>query len=132
MLELTRKSDYAIRGMLYLAHQAEGRISLISEIAAGALVPQSFLGKILQNFSKIGLVRSTRGTGGGFTLGRPADTITLLDIVEAVEGSIKPNFCVLQDNMCGLQKACKVHPVWMRLRDEIRQTLGGVTLKELA
>ena len=132
MLELTRKSDYAIRGMLYLAHQAEGRISLISEIAAWALVPQSFLGKILQNFSKIGLVRSTRGTGGGFTLGRPADTITLLDIVEAVEGSIKPNVCVLEDNMCGLQKTCKVHPVWMRLRDEIRQTLGGVTLKELA
>jgi Rrf2 family transcriptional regulator, iron-sulfur cluster assembly transcription factor len=132
MLELTRKGDYAIRGMLYLARQPQNKVSLISEIAAAARVPQSFLSKIFQNFNKIGLVRSTRGVGGGFTLGRPAARITLFEIVEAVEGPIRPNLCVLADHACSFKGSCKVHPVWMKLRGDIKKTLSGVTLKDLA
>lgn len=131
MLGLTRKGDYAIRGMVYLAGQPEGSISLVSDIAKSVLVPQSFLAKIFQSLSKLGLVNSTRGTGGGFTLSRSADQITLLEIVEAVEGPIIPNKCVMRDDKCGLKKACCVHPVWIELQHSIHKILGGVTLKSL-
>ena len=131
MIELSRKGDYAIRGMVYLAGQAEGTISLISDIAAAAEVPQSFLAKIFQNFNKLGLVQSIRGAGGGFTLGRPADQITLLDIVTAVEGPIMPNRCVMTNNKCGFKSSCRVHPVWMRMRDDIEKTLKSVSLDQL-
>jgi Rrf2 family transcriptional regulator, iron-sulfur cluster assembly transcription factor len=132
MLELTRKGDYAIRGMLFLARQPQNKISLISEIAADTQAPQSFLSKIFQNFTKIGLVRSARGVGGGFTLGRPADQITLFEIVEAVEGPIKPNVCVMADHACGFKDSCKVHPLWIKLRNDMTKTLSSVTLKDLA
>jgi len=132
MLELTRKGDYAIRGMLFLARQPDKKVSLISEIASEAEVPQSFLAKIFQNFTKIGLVRSARGVGGGFTLGRPADRITLFEIVEAVEGPIKPNVCVVADHACSFKNSCKVHPIWLKIRSDIKKTLSSVTLKDLA
>ena len=67
-MELTRKGEYAIRGIIYLAQQPAGRVSLISEIAAASDVPQTFLAKIFQSFAKLGLVTSSRGTGGGFVL----------------------------------------------------------------
>jgi len=131
MLGLTRKGDYAIRGLLYLAGQPEGSISLISDIAKSVLVPQTFLAKIFQSLGKSGLVNSARGTGGGFTLARPADQITLLDIVEAVEGKIIPNKCVMSDDKCSFKKTCNVHPVWIKMQNSIYEILGGATLKSL-
>ena len=68
MMELTRKGEYAIRGILYLASRPQGKVALISEIAESAEVPKSFLAKIFQSFAKVGLVSSFRGTGGGFVL----------------------------------------------------------------
>ncbi len=95
MMELTRKGEYAIRGMIYLAQQPPGKVSLISEIALACDVPQTFLAKIFQSFAKIGIINSSRGTGGGFVLGRPAASITLRQVVEAVEGPIVPNRCLI-------------------------------------
>jgi Rrf2 family transcriptional regulator, iron-sulfur cluster assembly transcription factor len=131
MLSLTRKGDYAIRGLVYLAKQPEGSISLISEIAEGVQVPQSFVAKIFQSLAKTGLINSTRGTGGGFTLARSSSQITLLEIVEAIEGPIIPNKCIMRDDKCGLKPKCTVHPVWIRLQDSIHSILGGVTLSSL-
>lgn len=131
MIELSRKGDYAIRGMLYLARQNEGTVSLIKDIASAVKVPQSFLAKIFQDFNKIGLVKSTRGTGGGFSLGKPAGQISLFDIVTAIEGPIKPNRCIMADSTCSFKKTCTVHPVWLKMRDSIEAQLKKVTLKEL-
>ena len=100
MMELTRKGEYAIRGIVYLAARPPEQICLLSEIAAAVDVPQTFLAKIFQQFSKVGLVKSYRGTGGGFVLGRAADAITLLEVVEAVEGTIIPNRCVNNEGEC--------------------------------
>jgi Rrf2 family iron-sulfur cluster assembly transcriptional regulator len=131
MIELSRKGDYAIRGMLYLARQKDGTISLIKDIASAVKVPQSFLAKIFQDFNKIGLVKSTRGAGGGFSLGKPAEEISLFDIVTAIEGPIKPNRCIMANNACSFKKTCPVHPVWLTMRDNIEAQLKEVTLKEL-
>lgn len=131
MMELTRKGEYAIRGIIYLAQQPPGQVSLISEIAAAAEVPQTFLAKIFQNFAKLGLVTSSRGTGGGFVLGRPASQITLKDVVEAVEGPILPNRCLL-GSACDRGGPCRVHEVWREVQKQISSTLESVTIDTLA
>lgn len=132
MMELTRKGEYAIRGILYLARQPKGKLSLTGEIADASGVPKTFLAKILQDFTKVGLVNSFRGTGGGFTLARPPDSITLREVVEAVEGPVLPNRCLIGAGSCERDISCLVHPVWKRVRDEIVRILDGVTIEELA
>jgi len=132
MIELTRKGEYAIRGIVYLAAQQEGRVCLLSEIAAAVDVPATFLAKIFQQFSKIGLVKSYRGTGGGFVLGRASDKITMLEVVEAVEGPIIPNRCVITPGECSRDVFCKVHPVWKRVQVQVCDVLAKVTLKDLS
>jgi Rrf2 family transcriptional regulator, iron-sulfur cluster assembly transcription factor len=132
MMELTRKGEYAIRGVIYLAQQAPGKISLISEIAEATGAPQTFLAKILQNFAKIGIVNSYRGTGGGFTLGRSPSKITLREVVEAVEGPIMPNRCLIGSGSCDRDDQCNVHPVWRKVQGQVIEILDSVTLEELA
>jgi Rrf2 family iron-sulfur cluster assembly transcriptional regulator len=132
MMELTRKGEYAIRGIVYLATQPADQVCLLSDIAAAVDVPQTFLAKIFQQFSKIGLVRSYRGTGGGFVLGRPPEKITLLEVVEAVEGPIIPNRCVTGTGECIRTDTCNVHPVWLDVQVKVKDILAGVSLKELA
>jgi Rrf2 family transcriptional regulator, iron-sulfur cluster assembly transcription factor len=132
MMELTRKGEYAIRGIIYLAQQPPGRVSLVSEVAAAADVPQTFLAKIFQSFAKLGLVTSSRGTGGGFVLARPAAAITLREVVEAVEGPILPNRCLLASSVCDRGGPCNVHDVWRRVQTEVVLILESVTIEELA
>ena len=132
MMELTSKGEYAIRGIVYLAGKPIDKVCLLSEIAVAVDVPPTFLAKIFQQFSKIGLVKSFRGTGGGFMLGRDPENITLLEVVEAVEGPIVPNRCVVMPSDCGRSDFCSVHPVWKHVQGEVRVVLEGVTLKELS
>lgn len=132
MRSISRKGDYAIRGMVYLAGQPPGRVVLAGEIARAMDVPPQFLAKIFQHFGKLGLVRSFRGSGGGFQLARPPGEITLLEIVEAVEGPVMPNRCVLSGGACSRVKGCPVHPVWKKVRSSVVGILSGVTLKDLA
>jgi Rrf2 family protein len=131
MMELTRKGEYAIRGIVYLAGKPLDKVCLLSDIAAAVDVPPTFLAKIFRQFSKMGLVKSFRGTGGGFMLGRAPEKITLLEVVEAVEGPIAPNRCSTNAADCERSGSCTVHPVWKRVQDEVRGALKSVTLKEL-
>jgi Rrf2 family transcriptional regulator, iron-sulfur cluster assembly transcription factor len=132
MLHLTRKGDYAIRGMVYLAMQPMDRMSLISVMSSEIDVPQALLAKIFQNLGKVGLVKSSRGMGGGFSLGRPAAEISLIEIVEAVEGPIVLNRCLLRPGECDRDALCTVHPVWRQVQEKMRGILGSVTLRQLA
>jgi len=132
MMELTRKGEYAIRGIIYLARQPQGKLSLVGEIADASGVPKTFLAKILQDFTKVGLVNSYRGTGGGFCLARTPDRISLREVVEAVEGPILPNRCLIGAGSCERDASCLVHPVWKRVRDEIVTILDSVNIEELA
>ena len=132
MMELTRKGEYAIRGIVYLAQQPPGKIALISEIADATEVPQTFLAKIFQSFAKLGLVQSFRGTGGGFLLGRSPAQITLRQVVEAVEGPIMPNRCLMAEGSCDRSVRCLVHPVWRKVQGEVVKILDDVTLEDLA
>lgn len=131
MMELTRKAEYAIRGMLYLSRQQEGTISMLVNIAGAVEAPKTFLAKIFQELVKTGLIKSTRGVRGGFVLARPPERITLREIVEAIEGPIMPNQCLMGEGVCSFQNTCPVHPVWRRLQAVTKGILDEVTLKTL-
>jgi Rrf2 family transcriptional regulator, iron-sulfur cluster assembly transcription factor len=131
MMGLTRKAEYAIRGMLYLAARHDDSFAMLGTIAEGVEVPRPFLAKILQSLAYKGLIKSTRGVGGGFALARPAARISLCDIVEAVEGPIMPNGCLMGQDACPRERSCPVHPVWRRLQSVTRGILEEVTLQAL-
>jgi len=111
-VQLTRGSEYAIQGMLYLARQPRGRKVMTGEIARAAEVPVSFLAKVLQILAREGIVESYRGTGGGFTLLKPVGEITLRQIIEAVEGDIALNQCLVHKDACKRAGACPAHKIW--------------------
>ena len=129
---LTRKGEYAIRGVIYLAKQAPGQAVLMDEIATATQAPPKFLAKIFQGFAKAGIVRSFRGTGGGFILAHPAARISLREVVEAVEGPIMPNRCLIGEGACDRDSYCKVHQVWHEVQQTIVDVLEAVTIEDLA
>lgn len=132
MMQLTNKFDYSIRGLVYLATNSRDRICHLDKIASEVNVSQAFLGKIFQQFTKIGLVRSYRGAGGGFVLGRQPDKISLLEVVEAIEGPISLNRCLDRNGGYDQHYNCSSHPVWTQVQTQVRETLQNITLKDLA
>lgn len=131
MLQLTRDGEYAVRAVVFLASQPEGKVSLINEISEVQEVPKSYLSKIMQHLTRAGLVKSRRGARGGFTLARPAGSITLREAIEAVEGPIFLNVCLIRKGECHRDDLCPVHPVWKEAQKKLMEVLDGKTLADL-
>ncbi len=127
---ITRKADYAIRCVLFLSREA-GRIISANEISQSALIPKSFLAKILQRLSKTGIVRSTQGIAGGFQLARPPDEVNLFEVIEAVQGPSALNTCAIDKHKCNLSSTCAVHPIWVQIMEELEERLRGETFAKL-
>ena len=104
---------------------------LLDELVAGSGLPRDFVAKIFQKLVRGGILRSAKGRGGGFALARPQHEITLMDIVEAVEGPLSMTRCALHTDDCGWSCDCPASLVWPRVQDNLRQTLGGFTLEAL-
>ena len=119
---ITRKTDYAIRCVLHLT-ESEKNFVMVSEISRSKDIPESFLAKILQQLVKAGIAESARGVKGGFRLTRKPSKITLLDVVEAIEGSVAMNICAVDKNNCSLSSTCSVHPVWNDVRKDVENRL---------
>lgn len=130
-LELTRRGDYAVRAMLALARWSEGSPLSTHRIAEGMRIPARFLPQVMGDLARAGLVESTPGRNGGYRLGRPAAEITLLDVVEAVEGDARRQSCVLRGGPCGLDGTCDVHEVFFQAQDAMLGTLRAATLASL-
>jgi len=135
-MRLTKAGDYAMRGLIYLARQPQGEVALVGEIAAAMEVPDSFLAKIFQSLARAGLVRSTRGHGGGYSLARPPASITLLEVIECVEGPIVFNDCTDPHTPEGEAMACSstcgAQGVWQEVQEAVRTILEKKTMDELA
>lgn len=130
MLQLTRDGEYAVRAVLYLAAH-EDRVSLIHEISEAQDVPKSYLSKIMQSLTRAGIVKSRRGAKGGFFLARPAVSITLRETIEAVEGPIHLNVCLIRKGECPKDEGCPVHPVWREAQKKLFEVLEGKTMQDL-
>lgn len=131
-MRLTRAGDYALRGMLYMASLPSGQVVTLQEISEKKDVPRGFLAKIFQTLTRAGLVRSFPGVGGGFVLARPARLISMLDIVEAVEGPIFLNRCLIRKGECQFVGTCSAHPVWKKAQGKLTEVLRGADLESLA
>jgi Rrf2 family protein len=131
-MEITRATEYAVRCVLHLALEPGDRVVPRREIAAAREIPEQFLGKIAQRLSRAGIIRILQGARGGYQLSSPAAKITLLAVVEAAEGDLGLNTCVMHAKACSRTCVCAAHRVWVEARRQLRATLGGVTFAELA
>ncbi|MFH2066726.1 MAG: Rrf2 family transcriptional regulator [Pseudomonadota bacterium] len=130
-MRLTRATEYSVRCILYLAQQDQGVIANRKEIAKAMEIPHQFLGKIAQNLAKQGIIEIVQGAKGGLRLKVPPERLTLLDVVEAEIGEIFLNDCVLRPDSCRRSPSCSVHKVWVKARDQLRDTLMKVTISSL-
>ena len=132
MMQLSMTGEYAVRTMIHLAAAPAGELVQISDISKEWGLPEGFLRKIVAQLSKDGLIRSQRGAGGGIQLSRPAETMTLLDVVEAVEGKVFLNKCLIAQGTCHLDLTCAVHVVWTEAQAALRAILTKKSLADLA
>lgn len=121
-MQITRETDYAIRCVHFLSPRKDGPL-VVDRIAEEMCIPKTFLAKILQKLAKAGIVKSFRGAKGGCQLNRKPADITLLDVIEAIQGPVAMNACALDSKACGLSSKCSVHPVWIEVRKEVENIL---------
>lgn len=129
MIKLTKKADYAIVLMSYLHSHADHytSIRLASEETG---IPYKFASQIATELKKANLVNSKEGVDGGYTLAKPADTISVLDIIEAIEGPLAPTTCIKQKD-CQCQPSCHHQQLITTLTQQLRTTLKNQTLAML-
>ena len=132
MLELSRKSDYALRAVIYLARMNSDRFGRVSEIAKAKDIPQAFLAQILPILANHGVVRSQQGAHGGYALARTPGQITFLEVIEAVEGPLKLNRCVDgRHDDCSIVDACEMQSVWNAAQRQTVDFLNNVTMADM-
>src|SRR5262245_8323413 len=129
-LELNRESEYAIRALILLAVDG-GRPMSGREIAARTDVPERFLARVLAQLASAGIVESRIGRTGGYVLHRAPNELSLLEIVESLEGPTRSARCVLRQQGCDPSQPCAVHPIWATAQDGVIDTLGETTLATL-
>ncbi|MFQ5329087.1 MAG: RrF2 family transcriptional regulator [Thermodesulfobacteriota bacterium] len=132
MFRLSKAADYAIRGLVYLSMKPTDEMLGIEEIAKARHIPQSYLAKLFQALAKKGFVRSFRGPEGGFALARSPGEINLLEVIEAVEGPIFLNECLIQRGYCPQNDVCTVHDVWREAQNRFLDYLRCCNLEQLA
>ncbi len=131
-MKLTRASDYAIRGVVYMAMQPHGSIVVIPEVAREMDVPVGFLARIFQSLSRAGIVISHRGKKGGYSMARKPLEVTLRNVVEAVEGDIKLNICLDGYNACDRMSFCPIREKLANVQDDLVTSLDKTNFAELA
>ena len=129
-MQLTRAGEYAVKSLLYLAAQEADARVMASEVANAEQIPVNFVRKILESLAKTGLVKSFRGAGGGFTLGRSAEHISIRHVIEAVEGPLALNQC-LQPNPCENLPSCPMSQIWMEAQHAVETVLDRYTLADV-
>ena len=131
-MELTKACDYGVFGMIYLSKQPPSKIVSLSEISKAENLPEKFLAKIFQNLARSGLVRSHRGAGGGFSLARPTNKITVKEILESIEGPIYLARCLGDLEDCDKKDVCKLRKLLKKAQDYATKILTQSTLADLS
>jgi Rrf2 family protein len=122
-MQITRQADYAIRAVRYLAKQGTSQRVATSTVAREMKIPASFLAKIISQLSIAGLLHTSRGARGGVSLAREPKEISVLDVVEAIDGPILLNECVGTSKPCTFEEECLVHPIWVEVQESLVKRL---------
>ena len=128
---LSNRTGYAVLALSYMASDKQDWVK-VEDIAKRANIPQPYLHKILHALGKSGFIKTKRGYRGGVALSRPANQITLFDIVEAVQGEERMNRCLLGFVQCSDEKSCPVHEYWKEEKENINARMKQVTLDQVA
>ncbi len=131
MLRLTKKADYGLMALKYLAEQPRQAALSAKEIAEAYHIPPQLLAKILQRLAKVGLVRSTAGTNGGYALARDAAEITVFEVIRAVDGPLFLTACSSGPRPCDLTDSCTIKEPMARVNESIMELLTGIRIGDL-
>ncbi len=138
MLRLTKKADYGLMALKYLAEQAgpapDGHITAAqsaSDIAEAYHIPPQLLAKILQTLAKAGLLVSHAGTKGGYALSRPATQITAFEVIRAIDGPLFITSCITIHGACDLAGHCTIKEPLRKVNDSIKELLSGIRISDL-
>ena len=133
MLRLSKKADYALIAMKHLAQKANGQASTSArDIAEQYDIPIELMAKVLQRLVRTGLLISTQGTRGGYALSRASASISIADVIEAIDGPFTVTACSTEKNDCEQYGKCSIRdPLW-QIRERIAAALGTVTIAEMA
>lgn len=129
-MQITRQADYAVRAVLYLAQLGPERRAATSQIAQEQQIPPSFLAKIVSQLSVAGLLQTSRGARGGVSLARMPEQISVLEVVEAIDGPILLNECVSGNGDCTFGDDCPMRPVWCDAQAELVERLKTTSFAE--
>ncbi len=129
-MQITRQADYAVRAVLYLARNGDQRTAT-SMIAEKQRIPPSFLAKIVSQLSIAGLLHTSRGARGGVSLARAPQEITLLEVIEAIDGPIQLNECVGDEGACSFDDDCPLRPVWCDAQEQLVNKLKGTNFADM-
>lgn len=132
-MNINQATDYGFRAVLFLAQQPQGVVVEAQTIANSQVVPMRFLLKIMPSLIKAGIVRSQRGVGGGYALARHPKEITLLDVLEAIEGPIYLNRCLLDEVLCSKQgpPSCQVHQALGEIQQRLSSDFASYSFADL-
>ncbi len=131
-MQITRQADYAVRAVLYLAQMGSEQRAATSQIAQEQKIPPSFLAKIVSQLSVAGLLQTSRGARGGVSLARPPEQISLLEVVEAIDGPIYLNECVADSGgACSFSEDCPMRPVWCDVQIDLINRLKNTNFERL-
>jgi Rrf2 family protein len=130
-MQITRQADYAMRAVLYLAKLGPERRAATSQIALAQNIPPSFLAKIVSQLSVAGLLQTSRGARGGVSLARAPGDISILEVVEAIDGPILLNECVADASSCTFGDNCPMRIVFCDAQAELIASLEKTTFEHV-
>jgi len=130
-MQITRQADYAVRAVLYLSQIGADQRAATSQIAQEQQIPPSFLAKIVSQLSVAGLLQTSRGARGGVSLAKEPEQISLLEVVEAIDGPILLNECVSHAGVCSFGDTCAMRPVWCDAQLELVNRLNNTTFDSM-
>ena len=131
-MQLTRAADYAVRVMMHMAALPPGARTSRAELAEAADCPEQFLSKVLQSLTRAGLIASHRGNTGGFEMPETHRGVTMLDVIEAIEGPVRLNLCIHSDQACPRQGWCAAHTVWAEAQEAMIGVLRTAGIADMA
>lgn len=132
MLRLSKKTDYGLLALQYLASEAPAGVASARTIAERHDIPVELLAKVLQQLARLGFVAAHKGAHGGYHLARPAKTISLAEVVQAIDGPLAITACGRKDDQCEQFGTCTVRDPLSRVKDRILSVLQTMTLAEMA
>lgn len=131
-MQLTRAADYAVRVMIQLAALPTQERVLLPSLAEATGAPESFLSKVLQTLAHAGLISSQRGQSGGFRITPRGRQSSMREVIEAIDGAICLNVCLMHGRSCPRKAHCPAHPVWVRAQQAMLQVLAGASIASMA